>query len=151
MKLIDLNRPVRLWLQVFWAFGLCFGSLQAGAQTVLKEVTVTGNPLGATELTVPVDSNSGIGLLLRSKSTLGETLDGTPGVSSTYFGPNASRPVIRGLDGDRVRILQNSGGSLDASGLSFDHAVPIDPIAIERVEVLRGPGALLYGGNQWVG
>ena len=147
MKLIDLNRPVCLWLKVFWAFGLCFGSLQAGAQTVLKEVTVTGNPLGATELTVPVDSYSGIGLLLRSKSTLGETLDGTPGVSSTYFGPNASRPVIRGLDGDRVRILQNSGGSLDASGLSFDHAVSIDPIAIERVEVLRGPGALLYGGS----
>lgn len=147
MKLIDLNGLVRPWLKVFWVLGFCFAPLYAGAQSVLREVTVTGNPLGATELAVPVDSYSGTGLLLRSKSTLGETLDGTPGVSSTYFGPNASRPVIRGLDGDRVRILQNSGGSLDASGLSFDHAVPSDPIAIERVEVLRGPGALLYGGN----
>lgn len=147
MEVIYLNRPVRLWLKVFWVFGFCFGSLHAVAQTVLKEVTVTGNPLGATELVTPVDTYSGTSLLLRSKSTLGETLDGTPGVSSTYFGPNASRPVIRGLDGDRVRILQNSGGSLDASGLSFDHALPTDPIAIERVEVLRGPGALLYGGN----
>lgn len=117
------------------------------ATVTLKEVTITGNPLGATDLITPTVQYSGQGLLLRSQSTLGETLDGTPGVSSTYFGPNASRPVIRGLDGDRIRILQNSGASLDASGLSFDHAVPSDPISMERIEVLRGPGALLYGGN----
>ena len=117
------------------------------ATVTLKDVTITGNPLGATDLISPAAAYSGQGLLLRSQSTLGETLDGTPGVSSTYFGPNASRPVIRGLDGDRIRILQNSGASLDASGLSFDHAVPSDPISMERIEVLRGPGALLYGGN----
>ncbi len=117
------------------------------ATVTLKEVTVTGNPLGATDSIIPTVQYSGQGLLLRSQSTLGETLDGTPGVSSTYFGPNSSRPVIRGLDGDRIRILQNSGSSLDASGLSFDHAVPSDPISMERIEVLRGPGALLYGGN----
>ncbi len=113
----------------------------------LKEVTVTGNPLGATDPIAPATQYSGSRLLLRSQSTLGETLDGTPGISSTYFGPNASRPVIRGLDGDRIRILQNSGASIDASGLSFDHAVPSDPITMERIEVLRGPGALLYGGS----
>lgn len=113
----------------------------------LPVVTVTGNPLGAGELIAPAAAYAGTGLLLRSKSTLGETLDGTPGVSSTYFGPNASRPVIRGLDGDRIRILGNSGANIDASGLSYDHAVPLDPLAIERIEVLRGPGALLYGGN----
>ena len=117
------------------------------AAVTLKEVTITGNPLGATDLISPAAVYSGQGLLLRSQSTLGETLDGTPGISSTYFGPNASRPVIRGLDGDRIRILQNSGASLDASGLSFDHAVPSDPISMERIEVLRGPGALLYGSN----
>jgi iron complex outermembrane recepter protein len=126
-------------------------SSQLAAQTaptaILAPVTVTGNPLGATDLITPAAQYSGQGLLLRAQSTLGETLDGTPGVSSTYFGPNASRPVIRGLDGDRIRILQNSGASLDASGLSFDHAVPSDPISMERIEVLRGPGALLYGGN----
>ena len=113
----------------------------------LAPVTVTGNPLGATDLIAPTDSYSGATLLLRSKSTLGETLDGTPGVSSSYFGPNASRPIIRGLDGDRVRILQNSGASVDASGLSYDHAVPSDPISMDRIEVLRGPGALMYGGS----
>ncbi len=113
----------------------------------LKEITVTGNPLGATDPIAPAAQYSGTRLLLRSQTTLGETLDGTPGISSTYFGPNASRPIIRGLDGDRIRILQNSGASVDASGLSFDHAAPSDPISMERVEVLRGPGALLYGGS----
>jgi iron complex outermembrane receptor protein len=113
----------------------------------LKEVTVTGNPLGATDLIAPAVQYSGPGLLLRSKTTLGETLDGVPGVSSTYFGPNASRPIIRGLDGDRIRILGNGGATLDASSLSYDHAVTSDPISIERIEVLRGPGALLYGGS----
>ncbi len=113
----------------------------------LKEITVTGNPLGSSELITPATQLSGDALLLRKKSTLGETLDGLPGVSSTYFGPNASRPVIRGLDGDRIRILQNAGASIDASGLSFDHAVPVDPLVVERIEVLRGPGALQYGGS----
>ena len=126
-------------------------SLQAASSQAqvasLKEVTVTGNPLGATDLIAPAASYSGARLLLRSKTTLGETLDGTPGVSSSYFGPNASRPIIRGLDGDRIRILNNSGALLDASSLSFDHAVSADPISIERIEVLRGPGALQYGGS----
>ena len=113
----------------------------------LKAITITGNPLGATDLIAPAAQYSGAGLLLRSKTTLGETLDGTPGVSSTYFGPNASRPIIRGLDGDRIRILNNSGSLLDVSSLSYDHAVTADPISMERIEVLRGPGALMYGGN----
>ena len=122
---------------------------QTGARTgsTLPAVTVTGNPLGAIDLIAPAEAYSGAALLLRSQSTLGETLDGTPGVSSSYFGPNSSRPIIRGLDGDRVRILQNSGSSVDASGLSYDHAVPSDPISMERIEVLRGPGALMYGGS----
>lgn len=113
----------------------------------LKEVTVTGNPLGTTDLIATAAQYSGVGLLLRAKTTLGETLDGTPGVSSSYFGPNASRPIIRGLDGDRIRILGNGGAMVDASSLSHDHAVTSDPISMERIEVLRGPGALLYGGS----
>lgn len=113
----------------------------------LGEITVTGNPLGSAAPVAPASSLRGTPLLLRSKSTLGETLDGLPGVSSSYFGPNASRPVIRGLDGDRIRILSNGGGSLDLSGLSQDHAVGMDPLTAERIEVLRGPGALLYGGS----
>ena len=113
----------------------------------LEPVVVTGNPLASGEVAVPVSVLSGEGLVLRRGSTLGETLGGLPGVSATQFGPNASRPIVRGLDGERVRILSNAGASLDASSLSFDHAVPIDPLIVERVEVLRGPGALQYGGS----
>lgn len=135
--------------QVLTAVNLSVLAFCASAQTpsTLKEITVTGNPLGATDLIAPTQQISGNEIVLRGQSTLGELLNNTPGVASTYFGPNASRPIIRGLDGDRIRILQNSGASVDASSLSFDHAVPNDPISIERVEVLRGPGALLYGGS----
>ncbi|CAN7220843.1 TonB-dependent receptor [Rhizobacter sp. LjRoot28] len=113
----------------------------------LDPVVVTGNPLGSPEIAAPTSVLAGDALTLRRASSLGETLTGLPGVSSSYFGPNASRPVIRGLDGDRVRVLGNGGAALDAATLSFDHAVPIDPLVVDRIEVLRGPAALLYGGN----
>jgi iron complex outermembrane receptor protein len=115
----------------------------------LAPVPVTANPLGvgSDELVVPVSVLSGRELSLARESTLGETLKNIPGVSATYFGPNASRPVIRGLDGERVRIMQNGVGIMDASSLSFDHAVAIDPLIIEQIDVVRGPAALLYGGS----
>jgi iron complex outermembrane receptor protein len=113
----------------------------------LDTVVITGNPLGSQQIASPVSVLSGDALVLRRGSSLGETLDGLPGVSSSYFGPNANRPVIRGLDGDRVRVLSNAGASIDASALSYDHAVPMDPLIVDRIEVLRGPGALFYGGS----
>jgi iron complex outermembrane receptor protein len=119
----------------------------AWAQQRLDTVIVTGNPTGSRDIDTPASALSGTGLILRRGSTLGDTLDGLPGVSSSYFGPNANRPVIRGQDGDRIRVLSNAGASLDAASLSFDHAVPIDPLVVERIEVLRGPAALLYGGS----
>jgi iron complex outermembrane receptor protein len=79
------------------------------------------------------------------QSNLGETLAELPGISSTYFGPGASRPVIRGLDGPRIRVLQNGLGTLDASVTSPDHAVLADPLAAQRVEIIRGAGTLAYG------
>ncbi|MFD0667127.1 TonB-dependent receptor [Ramlibacter sp. MAHUQ-53] len=126
----------------------CLG-LPAAAQpaATLPEVTVTANPLRSAERVSPVDRLEGPSLTLRSQGSLGETLDRLPGVSSTYFGPASSRPVIRGLDGDRIRLLQNGGASLDVSGLSFDHAVPMDPLAVDRIEVLRGPATLVHGGS----
>lgn len=81
------------------------------------------------------------------RSSLGETLDGTPGVSATSFGPTASRPVLRGLQGERVRVLSDGIGSIDVSNTSVDHAVVINPLLAERIEVLRGPQALLYGSS----
>jgi iron complex outermembrane recepter protein len=119
------------------------------ADIELAPVSVTANPLDASNdaLITPVTVLNGRELSLRRESTLGDTLNGMPGVSATRFGPNASRPVIRGLDGERVKIMQNGVGILDASSLSFDHAVGVDPLVIEQIDVVRGPAALLYGGN----
>jgi len=115
----------------------------------LATVPVTGNPLGVSsdEMVVPISILNGRELSLKRESTLGDTLNGIPGVSATSFGPNSSRPVIRGMDAERVRIMQNGIGILDASSLSFDHAVSLDPLVIEQIEVIRGPAALLYGGS----
>lgn len=119
------------------------------APTEMAPTVVTANPLGSGlfELVPPVSVISGKELDVRRESTLGETLNGVPGVSSSYFGPNASRPVIRGLDADRVRIMQNGIGLTDVSALSPDHAVALDPLVVNRIEVVRGPAALLYGGS----
>jgi iron complex outermembrane recepter protein len=81
------------------------------------------------------------------RAQIGDTLDDLPGVSATSFGPGASRPVLRGFQGERVRVLTDGIGSIDASNTSADHAVAIDPITAERVEVLRGPQSLLFGSS----
>ncbi len=122
-------------------------NMPAASPERLPQVTVTGNALGNPEGVQAVQVLQGEALLMRNQSTLGETLSLTPGVSSSYFGPNASRPIIRGMDGDRIKILNNSASSLDASGLSNDHAVPSDPLTVERIEVLRGPATIMYGGS----
>ena len=81
------------------------------------------------------------------RPTIGETLARQPGVSATSFGPNASRPVLRGFQGERVRILTDGVGSFDVSNTSVDHAVAINPLTADRIEILRGPAALLYGSS----
>ena len=132
----------------------CFAHLSVYAQSVqdpyttrLDDVTITARSLENTGLLVPAQQLSGAALAQRLGSTLGETLDNLPGIANSSFGPNVGRPTIRGMDGDRIRILQNSGANMDVSGLSFDHAVPIDPLTTERIEILRGPATLLYGGS----
>ncbi len=132
-------------LSVAWAQSV---SASADALTTqLQEVTITAQPLNNASVSVPAQQLSGSALAQRLGSTLGETLDNLPGIANSSFGPNVGRPVIRGLDGDRIRILQNSGANMDVSGLSFDHAVALDPLTTERIEVLRGPATLLYGGS----
>ena len=81
----------------------------------------------------------------KAKPTLGETLKGLPGVNASYFGPVSSSPIIRGLDGPRVKITQNGLDSSDASRIGPDHATSNDSLAAEQIEVLRGPATLLYG------
>lgn len=119
------------------------------AITFLDEMVVTGNRLGQTlfQQVQPATLLKDEELQMNLQPTLGETLNTQPGVSSTSFGPGASRPVIRGLGEDRVRILQNGTSVLDVSNISPDHAVAADPLTIRSVEVLRGPASLLYGPN----
>ena len=81
------------------------------------------------------------------RPSLGETLARLPGVSATSFGPSASAPVLRGLSGDRVRVLTDGIGTLDLSSSGPDHQVSINPLTAERIEVLRGPAALLFGSS----
>jgi len=120
---------------------------QSTPEQELPTFVVSATPLGAaSEIAQPASVLSGTRLRSRMQPTLGETLSGEPGVSSTAYGPNASRPVIRGLDGERVRIVQNGVGLFDASGTSVDHAVALEPLLLDRIEILRGPAALLYGG-----
>lgn len=76
---------------------------------------------------------------------IGEVLAGLPGVSASGFAPGVSRPVLRGFSGERVRVLIDGIGTIDASSTSDDHAVAVDPLVAERIEVLRGPAVLLYG------
>jgi iron complex outermembrane receptor protein len=114
-----------------------------------ETVVVTATPGASTlsEVAQPVSVLAGQELALHMEPTLGETLAQQPGVTSTYFGPGASRPVIRGLGGDRIRVLQSGIGTADASNTSPDHAVSFDPLAAEQIEVVRGPATLLYGSN----
>ncbi|TXC71389.1 TonB-dependent receptor [Sphingomonas ginsenosidivorax] len=90
---------------------------------------------------------TGAELTRQLRPTIGETLARQPGVSATSFGPNASRPILRGFQGDRIRVLTDGIGSIDVSNTSVDHAVIIDPLLAERIEVLRGPAALLFGSS----
>ncbi|MEN9653246.1 MAG: hypothetical protein RL303_966 [Verrucomicrobiota bacterium] len=117
----------------------------AAAPEKLKTVVVKGTAIGGQVTAVsPTLTLSEADLNRLSQSNIGDLLADLPGVASSYFGPNAGRPVIRGLDGDRLKITQNGVNSLDASASSPDHAVSVDPLAIREAQVLRGPAALLY-------
>lgn len=116
----------------------------------LPGVTVTASPFkdrDELEMTQPVDILKGDHLRRKRETSLGDTLSHELGVSSSSFGPGASRPIIRALDGPRIQILENGIGTLDASSLSPDHAVTVETLNASQIEILRGPATLLYGGG----
>ena len=130
---------------------------EAGAQATAEEpsahddhegeIVVTGRYVGNLDLLAGRAVLDGIELQRDMRSQIGDTLAKLPGVSATSFSPGSSRPVLRGFQGERIRVLVDGIGSIDVSNTSADHAVTIDPLTAERIEVLHGPAVLLFGGQ----
>ena len=108
-------------------------------------IVVTANFVRDLNLLAGTSVLSGTDLVRDMRPQIGDTLARLPGVSATSFSPGASRPVLRGFQGERIRVLTDGIGSIDVSNTSADHAVTIDPLTAERVEVLHGPAVLLFG------
>jgi len=124
------------------------GPCAADAQhNELEEVRVSANPLSDVDghIIQPVHVMNKEELKRRSVQNIGETVSNELGVSSSDFGAGVGRPVIRGLAGARVKVLQDGIGSMDASTTSADHAVTGEPVFAQQIEILRGPATLLYG------
>lgn len=113
----------------------------------VDEVIISASPIGRNIQYQPAQSLNAEMLQRKAAPSLGEILDGTPGVTTRSFGSAPARPVIRGFDGDRVLVMQNGERMGDLSGTAVDHAVALDPLAMDRVEVIRGPASLLYGSS----
>lgn len=110
-------------------------------------VSVSLAPRSSRDMLTPTTVVALDKLEIRLAPTLGEVLDDQPGVHSTMFGAGASRPVIRGLEGNRLRVMESGVDIGDLSSDSPDHAVSLEPFFIERIEVLRGASTLLYGSS----
>ena len=114
--------------------------------TTLDTIRIKAHPLEQTSKDFAVaDTVVDQKRLAQGAVTIGEALSGETGISSNQFGAGSSRPVIRGQDGPRIKILQNSSENIDVSTLSPDHAVTVDPALAKQVEVIRGPSTLLFG------
>lgn len=115
----------------------------------LDDIIVTSSPIARTlgQTITASTAISGEELAERLAGTLGETLRNEVGVKSTAFGAGAGRPIIRGLGGDRIRVLEDGIGTFDAAQTSPDHAVPVEPALAQRVEIVRGAASLLYGSS----
>jgi iron complex outermembrane receptor protein len=119
-----------------------------GAGQPVQQVVVTANPFRSGEgdqILTPAKVLQGDELRDKAGSSLGETLSQELGVSASAFGAGASRPIIRGMEGPRVKMLENGMAVSDVSGLSNDHAVAAEGAVAQQIEILRGPAALLYG------
>ncbi|MFC4291763.1 TonB-dependent receptor [Sphingorhabdus arenilitoris] len=112
-----------------------------------KEIVVTAPYFERLDLLAGTSAIAGEDLAEKTRGQIGDILLSIPGVSATSFSPGASRPVLRGYQGNRVAVLTDGIGNIDVSNTSADHAVTIDSLTAERIEVLRGPAVLLFGGQ----
>lgn len=113
----------------------------------IENIVVNSSGLHQTtlEMATPVSILTGDELKMRVQPTLGETIKGEPGVNATYHGPVASSPIIRGMSGPRVKVLQNGLDTSDVANTGPDHANSVESITTKQIEILRGPATLLYG------
>lgn len=126
----------------------CAQAQQHSQDKVLQPVVVTATPFdnrSELDMAQPVSVLKGDDLRRKREASLGDTLSRELGVASSSFGPGAGRPIIRGLDGPRIRVLENGIGTLDLSTISPDHAVTVESFNASQIEILRGPATLLYG------
>lgn len=112
-----------------------------------ESLIVTGSPLGRRTRYQPAQAMNAEMIQQKAAPSLGEILDGQAGVTTRSYGSAPARPVIRGFDGDRVLVMQNGERMGDLSATAVDHAVALDPLSMDRVEVVRGPASLLYGSS----
>ncbi len=122
--------------------------MHAEEAEILESVIVTARPISlqsVEHITQPFAILNNQVLQEKKSSTIGETLINIPGVSTNRFSPFASRPVIRGQQGSRIQVMENGIDSGDVSTISVDHAVTVDPLQAEQIEIFRGPATLLYG------
>ncbi|MGL5839149.1 MAG: TonB-dependent receptor [Sphingorhabdus sp.] len=111
------------------------------------QIVVTAPYFERLDLLAGTSALSGEELAKQSRGQIGDTLTSLPGISATSFTPGASRPVLRGFQGNRITVLTDGIGNIDVSNTSADHAVTIETLTTERIEVLRGPAVLLFGGQ----
>jgi iron complex outermembrane receptor protein len=141
------HRAALLSAAALAALGSALPQARAQNTVVLPEVSVTATPITSSGVGsfVPVTTLDQPEIVERSSRSLGDTLFTEPGMTSSSFAPGASRPIIRGLDNFRVRLQENGFGANDVSAFGEDHAVPLDPLTAERIEVIRGPASLRWG------
>lgn len=149
LKTFRIYLPLFLITSSIWGHGDHDNEDEPSSVYELEPMVVESSPLAPEiiDLTQAWCVHQGEELDWVRAQTIGETLAFDAGITQTYYGPNASRPIIRGLGDQRIRVLQNGLDTFDVSAASVDHAVAVDPMLIERVEVLRGSSALLYGAN----
>jgi iron complex outermembrane receptor protein len=125
------------------------GAHPAVAEQLPMEHVLVSVPLHkqTAETALPITVLSGEDLSRAAAATIGDTLNNAPGLANASFGPGVGQPVIRGQQGPRVMVLQNGTSSADASSLSADHAVSVEALLADSIEILRGPATLLYGGG----
>jgi len=149
MRLAAVSRAALLTAAGWTALAGAAAAQNPPRAAELDEVIVTGAPYGisaraTTIATTVIDEET---LAAAPAASLGDLVAGLPGMRSTDFAPGASRPVIRGLSGPRVQVLTNGIGLIDASSVSPDHQVATDPAEANRIEIVRGPATLAYGGT----